>query len=68
LGTVAADPALGAAAGSDSLESIAMHVVMLDIPFVPLDPPELRSCCAALAARLAAAAGVPVPAEIRDGL
>jgi predicted DNA-binding transcriptional regulator YafY len=42
--------------GSDWLESIAMHVVLLGVPFVPLEPPELRSCCAALAGRLAAAA------------
>jgi predicted DNA-binding transcriptional regulator YafY len=42
--------------GSDSLESIVMHVVLLGIPFTPLDPPELRSCCAALAERLKEAA------------
>jgi predicted DNA-binding transcriptional regulator YafY len=42
--------------GSHSLESIAMHLVLLDIPFTPLDPPELFSCCASLAERLAAAA------------
>jgi predicted DNA-binding transcriptional regulator YafY len=42
--------------GSDSLEAIAMHVVLLGIPFTPLDPPELRSCCVTLAGRLQAAA------------
>jgi predicted DNA-binding transcriptional regulator YafY len=59
--TVAVIEALGSdrcvlSTGSDSLESIAMHLVLLDIPFTPLDPPELRSCCTALAARLQAAA------------
>jgi predicted DNA-binding transcriptional regulator YafY len=48
--------------GSDSLESIAMHLVLLDIPFTPLDPPELRSCCVALAARLQAAAAAAAAA------
>jgi predicted DNA-binding transcriptional regulator YafY len=42
--------------GSDSLDAIAFHLAMLDIPFTPLEPPELRETCAALAARLASAA------------
>jgi predicted DNA-binding transcriptional regulator YafY len=41
--------------GSDSLAAIAMHLAELDIPFTPLEPPELRETCAALAARLYAA-------------
>jgi len=42
--------------GSDSLDSIALHLAHLGIPFIPLDPPELRARCAALAERLHAAA------------
>jgi predicted DNA-binding transcriptional regulator YafY len=42
--------------GSDSLDAIAMHVALLDVPFVPLDPPELGERCKALAARLDSAA------------
>ena len=42
--------------GADSLDAIILHVTLLDIPFTPLDPPELGPRCAALAARLAAAA------------
>jgi predicted DNA-binding transcriptional regulator YafY len=42
--------------GSDSLDSIALHLAHLAIPFIPLDPPELRARCAALAERLHAAA------------
>jgi hypothetical protein len=42
--------------GSDSLDSIALHLAHLGIPFIPLDPPELRDRCAALAERLQAAA------------
>ncbi|GAB3555853.1 helix-turn-helix transcriptional regulator [Spelaeicoccus albus] len=43
-------------AGSDSLDAIALHVALLDIPFTPLEPPELRERCAALAEQLARAA------------
>lgn len=42
--------------GSDSLDSIALHLAHLGIPFIPLAPPELRARCAALAERLHAAA------------
>ena len=42
--------------GSDSLDSIALHLALLDVPFTPLEPPELRERCAALAARLLQAA------------
>ncbi|HSZ43540.1 MAG TPA: WYL domain-containing protein [Trebonia sp.] len=43
--------------GSESLDAIAMHLIMIDIPFTPLSPPELGARCADLARRLAAAAG-----------
>ncbi|HEX3811729.1 MAG TPA: WYL domain-containing protein [Mycobacteriales bacterium] len=47
--------------GSDSLDSIALHLASLDIPFTPLEPTELRDRCAALAARLTQAANsIPV--------
>ncbi len=42
--------------GSEHLDAIALHLAELDIPFTPLDPPELRARCAVLAARLNAAA------------
>jgi predicted DNA-binding transcriptional regulator YafY len=42
--------------GSDSLDSIALHLALLGIPFTPLEPPELRDRCAVLAERLHAAA------------
>jgi predicted DNA-binding transcriptional regulator YafY len=42
--------------GSDSLDAIAMHLALLDVPFTPLEPPELRDRCAVLAARLLQAA------------
>jgi predicted DNA-binding transcriptional regulator YafY len=42
--------------GSDYLDAIAMHLALLDLPFTPLEPPELASRCAALARRLAGAA------------
>jgi predicted DNA-binding transcriptional regulator YafY len=48
--------------GSDSLDAIAMHLAMLDVPFTPLGPPELRARCAALAARLGEAAAGPAVA------
>jgi predicted DNA-binding transcriptional regulator YafY len=44
--------------GSDHLDAIALHLAELDIPFTPLAPPELRTRCAVLAARLHAAAQV----------
>jgi hypothetical protein len=40
--------------GSESLDAIAMHLIMIDIPFTPLSPPELGARCAVLARRLAA--------------
>ena len=42
--------------GADSLDSIALHLALLGIPFTPLEPPELRDRCAVLAERLHAAA------------
>jgi hypothetical protein len=42
--------------GSDSLDSIVLHLALLAIPFTPLEPPELRHRCAVLAERLRAAA------------
>lgn len=45
--------------GSDSLDAIVMHLLMLDVPFTPLSPPELRTRCAALSRRLATAASRP---------
>jgi len=38
--------------GSDSLDSIAFHIGMLDVDFRVLDPPELRERMHVLAARL----------------
>ena len=46
--------------GSDHLDAIALHLAALDIPFHPLDPPELRTRCAVLSARLHSAA-TPLP-------
>jgi hypothetical protein len=43
--------------GADSLDAIAMHAVLLDLPFTPLEPPELRQRCAVLAERLSQAVG-----------
>lgn len=43
-------------AGSDSLESIAVHLAWLDRDFEVLDPPELREVLAVLAHRLSRAA------------
>ncbi len=42
--------------GSDSLDSIALHLALLGVPFTPLEPPELSERCKALAARLLQAA------------
>jgi hypothetical protein len=42
--------------GSDSLDAIALHLALLDVPFTPIEPPELRDRCQALAARLLQAA------------
>jgi predicted DNA-binding transcriptional regulator YafY len=50
--------------GSDSLDSIALHLAHLGIPFIPLDPPELRARCAALAERLHTAAANRGPAAV----
>ncbi len=47
--------------GAGYLDAIAMHLALLDFPFAPLDPPELRDRCAALSRRLADAASAPVP-------
>jgi len=48
--------------GADSLDSIALHLALLGIPFTPLEPPELRGRCAVLAGRLSQAAN-RYPAE-----
>jgi len=48
--------------GADSLDSIALHLALLGIPFTPLEPPELRGRCAVLAGRLSQAA-TRYPAE-----
>ena len=42
--------------GSDSLDAIALHLALLDIPFTPLEPAGLRDRCAVLADRLRQAA------------
>jgi predicted DNA-binding transcriptional regulator YafY len=42
--------------GSDSLDSIALHLALLDVPFTPLEPAELRDRCTVLADRLRQAA------------
>jgi hypothetical protein len=53
--------------GSDYLDAIAMHLAMLDLPFTPLEPPELRERCAELSRRLReAAAGGESAAAVRD--
>ena len=41
--------------GSDSLDSIALHLALLDVPFTPLEA-ELRDRCTVLADRLRQAA------------
>jgi predicted DNA-binding transcriptional regulator YafY len=38
--------------GSDHLDAIVLHLAGLDVPFTPLEPPELRDRCAVLAERL----------------
>ena len=42
--------------GHHYLEAIAMYFAALDLPFTPLEPPELRALCAALSRRLGEAA------------
>lgn len=42
--------------GHHYLEAIAMYFAALDVPFTPLEPPELRTLCAALSRRLGEAA------------
>jgi predicted DNA-binding transcriptional regulator YafY len=52
--------------GSNYLDMIALHFAALDLPFTPLEPPELRARCAALSRRLGEAAGATaelLPAE-----
>jgi predicted DNA-binding transcriptional regulator YafY len=55
--------------GSNYLDMIALHFAALDLPFTPLEPPELRARCAALSRRLgeAAEASELLPAEDPDG-
>lgn len=48
--------------GADSLDAIAVHIATLNLPFIPLEPPELRHRCAALAQRLHHAAQSAAPA------
>jgi predicted DNA-binding transcriptional regulator YafY len=45
--------------GADSLEAIVAHLLLLDIPFTVLDPPELRERCRTAAGRLGAASVEP---------
>jgi predicted DNA-binding transcriptional regulator YafY len=47
--------------GGDSLDYIALHLAMLNVPFTPVEPPELRDRCAALARRLHDAARSETP-------
>jgi predicted DNA-binding transcriptional regulator YafY len=47
--------------GSDNLDTIAFHLAMVDVPFTPLDPPELRERCAELSRRLSQAATASAP-------
>jgi predicted DNA-binding transcriptional regulator YafY len=54
--------------GSEQLDSIAMHLASLGIPFTPLAPPELRVRCAVLAARLQAAATTKLSGTSLPGL
>lgn len=42
--------------GSDSLDTIALHLALLGPPFIPLEPAELRERCAELSRRLKEAA------------
>ena len=43
--------------GADSLDAIALQVAWLNVPFTPLEPPELRERCAMFAERFGRAAG-----------
>ncbi|MDT0266064.1 WYL domain-containing protein [Streptomyces sp. DSM 44915] len=45
--------------GGPSLPELAAFLLSLDLPFTVLDPPELRATLRAMAARAAAAGGVP---------
>lgn len=45
--------------GAFDLDHIALHLGLIGVPFVVLDPPELRARLGALAERLAAAASAP---------
>jgi len=60
--------------GSNYLDMIALHFAALDLPFTPIEPPELRARCAALSRRLGEAAAstgtdaaVLLPAEDPHG-
>jgi predicted DNA-binding transcriptional regulator YafY len=53
--------------GSEYLDAIAMHVALVGVPFTPLEPPELRECCAELSRRLAAAARGKSPVHRLEG-
>jgi predicted DNA-binding transcriptional regulator YafY len=52
--------------GGDSLDFIVLHLALLNVPFTPLEPPELRDRCAALAQRLHDAATAPPSDEAAD--
>jgi predicted DNA-binding transcriptional regulator YafY len=52
--------------GSNYLDMIVLHFAALDLPFTPLEPPELRERCAALSRRLGEAAAL-LPAEDPHG-
>jgi predicted DNA-binding transcriptional regulator YafY len=55
--------------GSDSLDSIALHLALIGVPIVGVSPPELRDRCAELSRRLSEAAGArslgPLVGQVR---
>ena len=55
--------------GHHYLDALALYFASLDLPFTPLEPPELRERCAALSRRLGEAACAGEPAgPVRDDL
>lgn len=53
--------------GHHHLDALALYFASLDLPFTPLEPPELRERCAELARRLSEAAGAgESAASVRD--
>ena len=49
----------------DEDSAVALHLALLDVPFTPLEPPELRDRCTLLAERLRQAANRN-PSEEQD--